>query len=72
MDIFHQVTINTQNTKEDKVMYVRTYTTKEEIVSKIRSIEEELNENKYLDKYDRMALHDELDYLYSFINGGSY
>ena len=53
-------------------MYVRTYTTKEEIVSKIRSIEKELNENKHLDNYDRMALHDELDYLYSFINGGSY
>ena len=53
-------------------MYVRAYTTKEEIVSKIRSIEEELNENKYLDKYDRMTLHDELDYLYSFINEGSY
>ena len=49
-------------------MYVRAYTTKEEIVSKIRSIEEELNENKYLDKYDRMALYNELDYLYSFIN----
>ena len=48
-------------------MYVRTGTTKKQIVREIKAIEEELNENKFLTQYDRMALHDELDYLYSFV-----
>ena len=61
----HQ-TIDPTN-KDEQIMYVRTGTTKKQIVREIKAIEEELNENKFLTQYDRMALHDELDYLYSFV-----
>ena len=48
-------------------MYVRMNTTQAEIQRKIREIEEELNENRWLSAEDRIALHDELDYLESFL-----
>lgn len=48
-------------------MYVEKGTTQKEILNKIRAIEEELDKNKKLTGIDRIALHNELDYLYSFI-----
>ena len=51
-------------------MYVRSYTTQAQIKSEINRIEEELNTNWRLTKWDRIALHDELDYLYSFVQEG--
>lgn len=47
-------------------MYVRAYTTQGEIKAEIRRIEDELNHER-LTAWDRQALHDELDYLYSFV-----
>lgn len=48
-------------------MYVTAGTTKKQIVREIKAIEDELNMNKHLNQYDRICLHDELDYLYSFV-----
>lgn len=47
-------------------MYVRAYTTQAEIKAEIERIEDELNRGR-LTTWDRQALHDELDYLYSFV-----
>lgn len=49
-------------------MYVRSYTTQRQIQAEIERIEQELSANWRLSKEDRQALHDELDYLYSFVN----
>lgn len=48
-------------------MYVRPGTTEKEIRREIKAIEEELRENKHLSDIDRIVLHDELDYLESFL-----
>lgn len=48
-------------------MYVRPGTTEKEIRRQIKAIEEELQENKYLSDIDRQSLHDELEYLESFL-----
>lgn len=47
-------------------MYVRSYTTQAQIKAEIRRIKDELNRG-CLTAWDRQALHDELDYLYSFV-----
>lgn len=47
-------------------MYVRAYTTQAEIKAEIECIEDELNHGR-LTAWDRQELHDELDYLYSFL-----
>lgn len=47
-------------------MYVRSYTTQAEIKAEIKRIEDELDHG-CLTAWDRQALHDELDYLYSFV-----
>lgn len=47
-------------------MYVRANTTQAEIKAEIERIEDELNHGR-LTAWDRQALHDELDYLYSFV-----
>ena len=51
-------------------MYVRKNTTQAQIQAQIERVENELNANWRLTKEDRQALHDELDYLYSFIQEG--
>ena len=51
-------------------MYVTKFTTEKQITAEIKKIEEELNENRWLSAEDRIALHDELDYLYSFLPKG--
>lgn len=51
-------------------MYVRSYTTQRQIRAEIERIEQELNANRHLTTEDRQALHDELDYLYSFVQEG--
>ena len=48
-------------------MYVRSYTTQRQIQAEIERIEQELNANRHLTQEDRQVLHDELDYLYSFV-----
>ena len=48
-------------------MYVQYGTTVKEIKQKIEAIEMELNENTCLSVFDRQVLHEELDYLYSFL-----
>lgn len=47
-------------------MYVRPTTTQEEIANEILRIERELKRSDLSDT-DRQALHDELDYLWSFL-----
>ena len=48
-------------------MYVRPWTTQKEIEREIRNIENELNTSRFLTVEDRVVLHEELDYLYSFL-----
>ena len=48
-------------------MYVTVGTTRSQINREIEAIEEELNTSRFLTLEDRIALHDELDYLYSFV-----
>ena len=48
-------------------MYVKYGTTAKEIKQEIEAIEMELNENTCLSACDRQILHEELDYLYSFL-----
>ena len=49
-------------------MYVTAGTSKKQILIQIENIENELNTNSGLSAIDRIALRDELDYLYSFVN----
>ena len=48
-------------------MYVKYGTTAKEIKQEIEAIEMELNESTCLSACDRQILHEELDYLYSFL-----
>lgn len=48
-------------------MYVKYGTTVKEIKQEIEAIEMQLNESTYLSACDRQILHEELDYLYSFL-----
>ena len=48
-------------------MYVKYGTTVKEIKQEIEAIEMELNESTCLSACDRQILHEELDYLYSFL-----
>lgn len=47
--------------------YVTPTTTLQEIKKEIDDVNRELNTNKRLTKIDRIALHDHLDYLISFL-----
>ena len=49
-------------------MYVKYGTTVKEIKQEIEAIEMELNESTCLSACDRQILHEELDYLYSFLS----
>lgn len=48
-------------------MYVTYGTTQKQIKAEIRKINEELSENRWLTVEDRIVLHEELDYLESFL-----